>query len=304
MKQRILVCILALSLLLVFTGCFCQHEVWNDANCVNPKTCAECGETEGAPLGHSWIAATCTDPKTCETCKATEGEAKGHAWVDATCTDPKTCTACKLTEGEALGHAWVDATTDAPKTCTTCNLTEGERIITDERFTTSANSFLFGKWTGVAKMDGTVMGIEDFDGSFEVNVTLTFGSAGELDIALAVKDVEAFNTAMLKYLEDSLYASFASEGYKKDAADSAMKATYGMTVSEYAASMLTSMDLPGMLAANSIAGVYYVQDGKIYTGDAWTSTLEASDFKLEGDSLTISEFVVGEDSVVLTRVAE
>ena len=72
MKKRIfsiLVLVLCLSLL---TGCMCKHETWNDADCVTPKTCAECGETEGVALGHVWMAATCENPKTCESCGITE----------------------------------------------------------------------------------------------------------------------------------------------------------------------------------------------------------------------------------------
>ena len=140
---------------------------WADATCTAPKTCLDCGETEGevlghtyvvygvadpdctnggytvyictgcgdwyaadetAPLGHTWVDATCTAPKTCSTCQATEGEALGHTWADATCTAPKTCSTCQATEGEALGHTWADATCTAPKTCSTCQATEGEAL--------------------------------------------------------------------------------------------------------------------------------------------------------------------------------
>ena len=55
-------------------------------------------------MGHIWENATCIQPKTCSTCKETEGESLGHIWDDATCTQPKTCSTCKETEGEATGH--------------------------------------------------------------------------------------------------------------------------------------------------------------------------------------------------------
>lgn len=125
--KKLLMITLALAMLLALAGCACEHE-WLEADCVNPKTCAQCQETEGAPLGHSWSAATCVDPKICENCGATEGEAKGHVWVEATCTEPNTCSVCGETDGEPLGHAWVDATELAPKTCSACGITEGDPL--------------------------------------------------------------------------------------------------------------------------------------------------------------------------------
>ena len=125
MKKRMLLCVLAMVLILLFAGCGCSHE-WLAATCSAPKTCNLCGETEGEALPHTWDDATCTNPKTCSVCKATEGEALPHTWVDATCTDAKFCTVCNVIEGDALGHTWVDATCTAPKTCSVCQLTEGE----------------------------------------------------------------------------------------------------------------------------------------------------------------------------------
>ena len=96
---------IALSLLIagILSGCGHQH-VWKEATCTEPKTCTECGETEGSPLGHTWAAATCTAPKTCTVCGATEGNPLEHTWVEATCTTPKTCSVCGETEGGLAEH--------------------------------------------------------------------------------------------------------------------------------------------------------------------------------------------------------
>lgn len=53
-------------------GAFHQHE-WAKATCTEPKKCKECGETEGSPLGHSYVKTiedpTCTeDGKVISTC--------------------------------------------------------------------------------------------------------------------------------------------------------------------------------------------------------------------------------------------
>ncbi len=125
-KQWILALVLALALAL--TGCSCKHETWEPATCEKAKTCTECGETEGAPLGHSWLVATCENAKTCEVCGKTQGEALDHQWTEATCEIPETCQVCGKTRGEAFGHQWQDATTEMPRTCVACSKTEGEKL--------------------------------------------------------------------------------------------------------------------------------------------------------------------------------
>lgn len=123
-----LVCLL-LALGIIFSLCACGHEhTWLEPTCTEPRTCSECGKTEGEPLGHKWKDATCTEPKTCTVCGETEGEPLGHKWTDASCTEPKTCTVCGEIEGKALGHDWKAATYDAPKTCRRCGKTEGEPL--------------------------------------------------------------------------------------------------------------------------------------------------------------------------------
>ena len=61
-------CVVGLS------SCECSHE-WNEATCLEPRTCSKCGAKEGSALGHDWKAATTEAPKTCSRCGLTEGEA-------------------------------------------------------------------------------------------------------------------------------------------------------------------------------------------------------------------------------------
>lgn len=51
MKKASIYLVYLFSCLVLLTGC-CRHE-WLEADCVNPKTCAKCGEIEGAALGHT-----------------------------------------------------------------------------------------------------------------------------------------------------------------------------------------------------------------------------------------------------------
>ncbi len=69
------------------SGCGCKHKEWQDADCTTPKTCADCGNTEGEPLGHDWADATCTAPKTCQCCGETEGETGDHTTHSGKCED-------------------------------------------------------------------------------------------------------------------------------------------------------------------------------------------------------------------------
>lgn len=128
MKNSIKYFIAIALLTIVMTGCECRHKTWIEATCTTPRTCADCGITEGEPLGHKWKEATCDSPKTCEVCGETEGEPLEHVWLDATCTDPKTCKLCGKTEGKPLGHKWEKATCTKPKTCSVCGETEGETL--------------------------------------------------------------------------------------------------------------------------------------------------------------------------------
>lgn len=85
---------------LLLTGCH-SHE-WAEATCVQPRTCTECGETEGETLEHTWQEATCAQPRTCGVCGETEGEALPHTLTDANYQQAAVCTVCGAEVGEPL----------------------------------------------------------------------------------------------------------------------------------------------------------------------------------------------------------
>ena len=308
MKKKRFFLLTALAVMALLAGCGCEHE-WAEADCVNPKHCTLCEETEGDPLGHVWLAATCEVPKTCEVCGTPDGDPKGHDWVDATCEDPKTCTLCHLTEGKALGHAWLEATTEAPKTCETCAATEGEKIVTDPRFTTSATKEIQGKWAVAMGITGEMMGIPDFPSTLECQFVFDFQNDGTLGFGFSITDEEAFMEAMTAYTMEQLYAEFAALGYDKAMADAAMESAYGMTTEDYVRQSLEGMDFNALFGSVSstmnIGGVYYVEDGVLYTSDMWAGPMEASEYTLDGDQLIIEGFAeeMGTDSA-LVRVTE
>lgn len=305
MKKKLFVLLLAIACLAMLTGCFCQHE-WKDATCVDPSTCAKCEKTEGEALGHVWMAATCETAKTCEVCGATDGEPKGHDWVDADCVTPKTCASCKETEGEALGHDWQEATTELPQTCATCAATEGERIITDPRFTTAETLAIQGKWAFDMPMSGADMGIPDFDGTMECQIQITFANDGKLTFGMVITNEEEFMTAMAAYTMEATYAELAAQGMSKEEADAAVLAGYDMTMEEYIDAYLEAVDFNSMFDGifSALNGVYYMKDGKLFTGLSWDLVTE-DPCTLEGDTLVIDSFSaeLGVDAT-FRRIAE
>lgn len=106
----------------ILSGCGHEHS-YADATCIAPKTCTECGETEGEALGHIFLKATCDTPETCERCGETKGNALGHNFLEATCETPQICDRCNFVGQEALGH-----TSEVGK-CDRCGLYQGKEII-------------------------------------------------------------------------------------------------------------------------------------------------------------------------------
>ena len=99
-----------------------------DATCTEPKTCKDCGATDGEALGHKGGTATCTAQAVCETCGEGYGELIPHDYADATCTLPKTCRDCGATDGEALGHKGGTATCVDKAVCDVCSEPYGEPL--------------------------------------------------------------------------------------------------------------------------------------------------------------------------------
>lgn len=269
--SRVLPLLILLGLLL--TGCGCKHE---------------------------WQSATCDTPKTCSLCQLTEGEALGHAWADATCETAKTCSTCQKTEGEPAGHKWEDATTEAPKTCSVCQKTEGEKIVTDSRFTTAANKELFGTWKGVIKMPGSEFIDKAFTGTLELDYSIIFNNDGSYQEITKLANEEQFVQSVEQFYIDQLYKEFTGMGYTQAQADEAMKTTYGMDTKAYAKKLASAFNFENLFA-NDIKGVYYVAEGKLYSGNAWDKTLDSDTFTISNNTLSIETLTEEFPDLVLTK---
>ena len=102
---------------------------WENATCTEPRTCSECGATQGSSYGHSWKAATCTTAQVCTVCGCKGENSLGHDWVEATCTAAKHCTRCNETEGKPADHEWEAASCTHPEYCDKCGLVRGDVLM-------------------------------------------------------------------------------------------------------------------------------------------------------------------------------
>ena len=103
MKKLIYLCVLLVAACTVLAACKkCDSHVYDD--CADTE-CNECGETRDSM--HAWAEADCDTPKTCENCGKTEGAPLGHDYADADCVTARTCKICAATEGSALGHSYI-----------------------------------------------------------------------------------------------------------------------------------------------------------------------------------------------------
>ncbi len=186
MKKTFLVKLLSLifvlcSAICIFTACKddgdsadanseCVHS-WQEADCLTPKTCKDCGAVEGLALDHSWGEWFETEPATCQMegekrrncercgyyetrmifvidhnfvegycsmCGAIDENYHEHSWQEADCLNPKTCLECGETEGEALGHLYKNS-----NLCSVCNYVSTEYFtftLLDDTYSIKAKS--------------------------------------------------------------------------------------------------------------------------------------------------------------------
>ena len=126
-KNILLTCLVITVMMLVLTGCGCEH-TYSDATCTELATCSQCGETTGELAAHQYGEATCKELAACSACGATTGELAAHKYGEPTCKIPATCSVCGGTEGNVVDHKFSEATCAAPATCGWCGLTNGEAL--------------------------------------------------------------------------------------------------------------------------------------------------------------------------------
>lgn len=156
---------------------------------------------------------------------------------------------------------------------------------------------LVGTWQARIPVDGAALGVSDFDGRLEVNLTLTFGADGKCTFALDEErlrgDLPGFEGALADYMLQRLYRQAGNQ----QAADAAMEQSVGMTCAEYVAQLVADMDLEGMLLG-SLAKTNATEDYRIES-DRLIIAEKAVAYTLQGDSLKLSGDVLGQGLALL-----
>lgn len=260
-----------------------EHEIL-DATCEEPQTCAHCGLTVGDPLGHEWGELDCEKPKICLNCgmgdetdpDAPEEAPSGHVWQDATCEEPKQCANCDKTEGEALGHDWEEF--GAAKTCKTCGATEGGAAA-DSRFQTEKCEMLFGSWKGEVTLTAGDLGMTSYEGSVTEIMHITFHADGTVKTVITIKNMDEYVDLMTAFM----FEMYASMGLDREQAEEATMAEYNMTVRQYAT--MACEENNNVVTEN----VYYVNNGKLYTGESWDGKMTAAEIVVDGNTMTMQD---------------
>ena len=288
MKKKVSILLVFVMLAAMLGGCqlLCKHD-YAEATCDAPQTCKECGKTDGEALGHDWQAATCEEAEHCSRCDLKRGDPVDHTWVDATCDTAKTCSACGAVDGEPLGHTWEEATTEDPQYCTVCQITEGEPLKTDPRFTTASTKELQGKWATYVEMTGELIGVQDMETSAQMVMYTEFTNVGEMKVTVGIDDEEALKADLIAYIVEATYAEFAASGMDKEAAEETMLASTGMTMEEYAAYSISTVDLNDAFGAMAVTMCYYVENDRLYTGISWGAEFTDEAFEIKDGVLTM-----------------
>ena len=304
MKKRILLPLLGVLMAALLAGCFCSHDSWAEAGCDTPRTCENCGKTEGEPAGHDWQEACCGNPMTCARCGLTEGEPGDHSWQEAACETPKLCTICRATQGKPAGHHWTPATTEQPQTCTVCGKETGERIVTDPRFTTAANEPIFGIWEGELVVPVTELGIGLTMEGMTVRMAyrVIFNNDGTMLMTRVPVEEEEILRAMAAQEAEQVYRLFEWDGYSRGEADAAIRKTYDMTMEEYVRMQMGDVDVTALFPGQAEQYVYYLEGQILHHAADWSRQMRRSACTLDRNILNLS--LDGAEAAPFTRVEE
>ena len=139
-----------------------------EIGCNDSATCYTCGETVEA-VGHDWIPANCQSPKTCKNCGLSEGIPADHVLSEATCVEPAVCTIC--------GHD-TDIYASHILTQECVIVTEGDKkieqitfwcTVCDEQFPLNSHDYLDGTdYNGMTPVVNNERGYITANGSYPV----------------------------------------------------------------------------------------------------------------------------------------
>lgn len=174
---------------------------------------------------------------------------------------------------------------------------QGQLVDHSVKFDESLCAPFFGTWEGHGELDiSELLGAEGL--IVATDLSLTFGEDGRLHYISAL-DLDGYRES----LTNALYSVYQAEGASREDANAACLEEMGMTISEYVDEVLSAAAEEGTDEDREL--IYFVEDGVLYIGTGWHSTLRPVLYRFDGDSLTMTEGEFIEDGfpVTFTRTA-
>lgn len=169
-------------------------------------------------------------------------------------------------EGEDEDEDETEETTTAPE------LTLAEQIL--------------GTWVLEVELTGELLGMEDFETDVKLPVAVTFYDDGTMLMGWYEEGMEGaideLEDDLIAYMCELMYTELEASGYSREQTDELFEQAYDMTMEEYCAEYVESMDLAASMA----------------------STQEEKDYELDGDVLLVDgeEIVIEIDGDTMTFV--
>jgi hypothetical protein len=153
------------------------------------------------------------------------------------------------------------------------------------RFLAENCSALYGTWTGTVTLDAELLGLGSAERSITATVTVTFDDKGNMTMIIAMDPAEYRNFA-IQVSMDLLLQQFSH--LTRQQLEDLYQQRYRMTMEEFTALQVDRKD-PEANASQQWAGVYFVENGQLYSADPQNPEAEGSLFTLEGDKLTMTD---------------
>jgi hypothetical protein len=164
------------------------------------------------------------------------------------------------------------------------------------RFDPETCADLFGTWTGTVKVDGKSLGFEDTELFITANITVTFDEKGNMTMVMEM-DPEEYRNFCIQLSVEAILKNYSH--MTRGEVESQFQMKYDMTVTQYATSYVDAQNP----AANAVAewfGIYFIEEGLLYTVDSRTGESDGGAYSLEDGKLTIEDAEFGL-SLVLTK---
>lgn len=146
------------------------------------------------------------------------------------------------------------------------------------------------------KVDGKSLGFEDTELFITANVTVTFDEKGNMTMVMEM-DPEEYRNFSIQLVIESIKKEYSH--MDPDRLDRYYEAYYGLPVAEYATAQVDAQNP----AANAVAewfGIYFIEEGLLYTVDGRTGESDGGAYSLEDGKLTIEDAEFGL-SLVLSK---